>query len=74
MPVVSQAQNRWAHWAEKNASGSERAAAADFVNASHGMKVSKLPQRVHNGKPVRGRMSKPKHREPPAFGALYPED
>jgi len=55
MPSVSQAQNRWAHWAEKNAPDAKtRAAAADYVAADKGRKISKLPAR----------------KEAPAFGAL----
>ncbi len=55
MPSVSQAQNRWAHWAEKNAPDPKtRKAAADYVAADHGRKISKLPQ----------------HKEAPEFGAL----
>ena len=65
MPVVSQAQNRWAHWAAANASGSEKAAAKEFVSASHGMSVKSLPARVKNGKPVR-------KRKPRIFGSLAP--
>ena len=61
MPVKSQAQDRWAH-ANVNAPGSTGAAARDFVSASHGMKVSKLPQHV---------AKKPK-RSPRPFGSLAP--
>jgi hypothetical protein len=68
MPVVSQAQNRWAHWAEKNASGSEQAAAKDFVSTSHGMSVKKLPMRV-------GKKTKVKPpSKPRIFGSLAPHD
>ena len=48
MPVLSQAQNRAMHAAEEGKStlGIPQKVGADFVNASHGMKVSKLPERV----------------------------
>jgi hypothetical protein len=59
VPSVSQAQNRWAHWAEKNSPDPKtRAAAADYVAADAGRKISKLPQHKSKGKAA------------PEFGAL----
>lgn len=47
MPSESQAQNRWAHWAEKNSPNPKtRKAAHDFVQADAGRKIGKLPERV----------------------------
>jgi hypothetical protein len=45
MPVVSQAQNRWAH-ANEDAAGSTGEAAREMVKETHGTKVKKLPQHV----------------------------
>jgi hypothetical protein len=60
MPSVSQAQNRWAHWAENNSPNPKtRAAAADYVAADAGRKISKLPQH-----------KKPADKAAPVFGAL----
>jgi hypothetical protein len=44
MPVVSKAQNRWAH-ANEDASGSTGKAAREMVRATHGKSVKKLPER-----------------------------
>mgnify|MGYP001617753811 CR=1 FL=1 len=65
MPVVSQAQSRAMHAAEEGHStlGIPQSVGADFVAASHGMKVSALPKRI--GKP-----HKPK--KAPMFGSLVP--
>jgi len=53
MPSESQAQNRWAHWAEKHSSNPKtRKAAADYVAADHGRKISKLPERVGEKKKI----------------------
>lgn len=51
MPVVSKAQNRWAHWAEahpKEAGARTAAAAAEFVQADHGRSLKDLPERVQH--------------------------
>jgi hypothetical protein len=45
MPVVSQAQNRWAH-AHANDKNKTGKAARELVSATHGTKVRKLPQHV----------------------------
>ncbi len=65
MPVVSQAQSRAMHAAEEGHStlGIPQSVGADFVAASHGMKVSALPKRV--GKPK-------KPHKMPMFGSLVP--
>lgn len=64
MSVVSQAQHRYfrAHEGDQSKLG---AVARDFIAASHGMKVSKLPQHVKGGKPA-------KKRKLPVFGSLSP--
>jgi len=48
MPVVSQAQNAAMHAAEEGRStiGIPQKVGAEFVKASHGMKVKKLPKHV----------------------------
>lgn len=50
MPVVSQAQNAAMHAAEQGEStlGIPQKVGAEFVKASHGMKVKKLPKHVHS--------------------------
>ena len=61
MPSVSIAQNRWAHWAEKNSPDPKtRAAAADYVAADAGRKISKLPERKRSAP----------SKAAPVFGAL----
>lgn len=59
MPVVSKAQNRYFR-AHQNDSGKLGEVARDFVSASHGMKISKMPERK---KPVA---------RPRPFGSLAP--
>ena len=68
MPVVSRAQNA-AMWAAKEGHstlGIPQSVGADFVAASHGMSVNKLPQHVKNSKPAK------KHKRPAIFGSLVP--
>ena len=61
MPVVSQAQNRYFR-AHESDSGRLGKVAREYISASHGMKVSKLPER-----------KKPKDKKKPRpFGALAP--
>lgn len=62
MPVVSQAQNRAMRAAAAGHStlGIPRSVGQDFVSASHGMKVGKLPQHVKKPKKL------------PVFGSLAP--
>lgn len=64
MPVRSQAQDHAMHAAASGHStlGIPASVGRDFVNASHGMKVSKLPQRVKAKNP----------RKLPVFGSLAP--
>lgn len=64
MPVVSQAQNRYMR-AHANDQGKLGTVAREFVSASHGMKVSKLPQHK------RPAAKKPKRM--PVFGSLVPQ-
>jgi hypothetical protein len=52
MPVVSQAQNRWAH-ANESAEGKTGKAAREMVKATHGVKVKKLPEHVDRGRAKR---------------------
>lgn len=44
MPVTSKAQNRWAH-ANADKPGRTGDVAREFVSASHGMSLKKLPER-----------------------------
>lgn len=62
MPVVSKAQNRAMHAAAagKGTLGIPASVARDYVAASHGMSVKKLPER--KSKPARKK----------AFGSLAP--
>ncbi len=48
MPVVSKAQNRFFHWAEKHPSeaGVKPTVAHDFVSSMHGRSLKGLPERV----------------------------
>lgn len=79
MPLVSQAQARWAY-ANQSKAGQEGAAAREFISASPSGpgSVNALPARVHLGKPVggklghpdRSRAGKPKPIKP--FGSLVP--
>lgn len=48
MPVLSKAQNAAMHAAAEGEStlGIPQSVGRDFVNASHGVKVSKLPEKV----------------------------
>lgn len=66
MPLVSQAQARWAY-ANQHKPGQEGDAAREFIAASPGGpgSVKALPARVHDGKPVRQRKRRP-------FGSLAP--
>lgn len=66
MPAKSQSQFRAMAAAASGHStlGIPQSVGADFVNASHGMKVGKLPQRVKAGKPVKRKL--------PVFGSLAP--
>ena len=50
MPVVSKAQNAAMHSAAAGHStlGIPKKVGSEFVNASHGMKVAQLPERVGN--------------------------
>ena len=54
MPVVSKAQNRYAHWIvahPKQAAaehGMTPAVASEFIQATHGEKVRDLPERVQH--------------------------
>lgn len=52
MPVVSRAQNRWAHAAAEGEIPGKQAVGREFVDASHGMKVGKLPETVAAKKPA----------------------
>lgn len=54
MPVVSKAQNAAMHAAAEGKStlGIPAKVGAEFVNASHDMKVGKLPQHVEKRKAV----------------------
>lgn len=45
MPVESQAQNRWAHAAAAGDVPGKQKIGQEFVDASHGTKVSDLPER-----------------------------
>lgn len=67
MPLVSQAQARWAY-ANQGKNTKEGAAARDYIAASPGGpgSVKALPKRVKDGKPVGGK----KKRKP--FGSLAP--
>jgi hypothetical protein len=54
MPVVSKAQNAAMHAAAEGKStlGIPKSVGQDFVDASAGMKVGKLPQKVKQKKPA----------------------
>jgi hypothetical protein len=52
MPVVSQAQRRWAYATEEGETSAAPSVGKDFVDASHGLKG--LPEHVHNGRPAGG--------------------
>lgn len=66
MPLVSQAQARWAY-ANQDKGTKEGAAARDYIAASPGGpgSVKALPKRVKNGKPMGKKKPKP-------FGSLAP--
>lgn len=63
MPVVSKSQNRAMRAAAAGHStlGIPQSVARDFVSATHGMKVSKLPERKRKAKRAR------------PFGSFAPE-
>lgn len=65
MPVVSKSQNAAMRSAAAGHStlGIPQSVGREFVSASHGMKVGKLPQHVKAGKPKR---------KLPVFGSLAP--
>lgn len=63
MPVVSQAQNRWAH-AKAREPGRAGEVAREMIQATHGMKVSKLPERKRPEKKAEPRR--------PVWGSLAP--
>ncbi len=55
MPMVSQSQNRFFRWAAthpaeaKRERGLKPGVAEDFINASHGEQITKLPERKATG-------------------------
>lgn len=63
MPIVSQAQQRWAY-AKQNEPGKEGDAAREFIAATPKSAYKRLPAKVKDGKPVRRR----------SFGSLKMED
>lgn len=49
MPVVSQAQRRWAFATAEGKTDTAPSVGRDFISKSHG--ITGLPNHVHNGKP-----------------------
>lgn len=59
MPVVSQAQRRWAYATAEGKTGTDPKVGRDFVESSHGIKG--LPEYVSGGHPELNRLT---HRKP----------